>query len=80
MESNTCKCVSILFGILFVPLQNINESFADIMDKTEKDSDDLVDYFEKALSTWKLWKRQKKTRCSKISSRNLECLYLSRQC
>ena len=45
MESYTCKCESMLFGLPFV--QDINEVFEYIMEKTEENLDDLVDYVEK---------------------------------
>lgn len=48
MESYTCKCESMLFGLPFV--QDINEVFEYIMEKTEENLDDLVDYVEKVYS------------------------------
>ena len=44
MEVNTCKCVSMLFGLLFVPVQDVNETAEYIMEKTEENLDDLMDY------------------------------------
>ena len=44
MESNTRKCVSMLFGLPFVPLEDVNETFEYIVRNAEGNLDDLMDY------------------------------------
>lgn len=43
MESNTYKCTSMLFGLPFVPLEDINEY---IVCNSEEKVDDLMDHVE----------------------------------
>lgn len=43
MESNTYKCTSMLFGLPFVPLEDINEY---IVYNSEEKVDDLMDHVE----------------------------------
>lgn len=44
MESNTHKCAYLLFGFPFVSLENVNEIFEYLVENTEENSDDLMDY------------------------------------
>lgn len=44
VESNTHKCVSVFFGLPFVPLENVNETSEYIAENAEENLDDLVDY------------------------------------
>lgn len=46
-ESNTRKCATMLFGLPFVPLEDVNETSKHIAENAEENLDDLMDYVEK---------------------------------
>ena len=75
METNTQKCVVKLFGLLFLPLEDVNETFECIVENAEENLDDHRLHWENVCSQ-KAWRRQK-SKNSKIFGRNLECSYIS---
>ncbi|CDW58273.1 FLYWCH and MULE domain containing protein [Trichuris trichiura] len=47
LESSIRKCVSMLFALPFVPLEDVGEAFEHIAETAEEDLDDLINYFER---------------------------------
>lgn len=47
MESNTWKCASTLFGLQFVPLEDVNKIFEYLVENVEENLDDIMNYVER---------------------------------
>ena len=47
MKSNIYKCASMLLGLQFVPLEDVNETFECIVENAEENVDNLMDYAER---------------------------------
>ena len=73
----THKCASMLFGLSFVPLEDVNEIFEHIIKNAEENLDGGYRLHWQSVCLWKARQMQKKTRSSKFSTPNLKCLCIS---
>ncbi|KFD61048.1 hypothetical protein M514_08442 [Trichuris suis] len=51
VESDTRRCASMLFGLPFVPVEDVVETFEYIEDQAEESLDDLMDYVKRTYVT-----------------------------